>query len=262
MKTQTRYQIVKIIQEKEGARPVELVRALGISPQALHRHLSSLVTAGYLEARGRGPLTRYFIAGAPQLKAAQIWFSSINKPTESAEEFVCMARDVFNARLNKIHSVTGPKLTEEDLALVIAVTGEVGNNSFDHNFGNWHDVSGCWFQIEVTGNKLWLCIADRGQGIYKSLSRVDHSLRDDQAALITAFEKTLSGRAPENRGNGLKFVKNVIVESERPAGLACKSGTGMIKYGQLGQECLQELTNYPPHPIGTITLILWSLQCE
>ena len=51
------------------------------------------------------------------------------------------------------------------------------------------------------GQELWVCIGDRGQGVRQSLSYV-LPLPDDQTALETAFEKTISGRAPESRGNG------------------------------------------------------------
>jgi len=107
-------------------------------------------------------------------------------------------------------------LKADELPLTISVVGEIGNNCFDHNLGHWKDVPGCWFETQITGGLLWVCIADRGQGVLKSLARTDPALRDDQAALIAAFERNISGRAPEHRGNGLKFVKNVILQRGQP----------------------------------------------
>lgn len=259
MKTQTKARIVEIIQKKSGARPIELVKRLGISPQAIHRHLKSLVASGVLEPRGRGPMTRYFIAGAPQLSRVRAWYVSIAKPAESPGEFVCETRDVFTARLSRLSSFTKLGLKEDELPLAISMAGEIGNNCFDHNLGSWRDVPGCWFEAQVTGGRLWICIADRGQGIFRSLIRADPAIPDEQAALVAAFERTLSGRAPENRGNGLKFVKNIIVASEG-RGLACRSGAGLVEYGRLGQDCRKELARFPSKPSGTITLILWSLK--
>lgn len=259
MKTRTRSLILKLIQERDGSRPVELTKRLGISPQAVHRHLRALVASGRIESRGRGPLTRYFIAGAPRLEGARRWLSSAAEPADNPPELVCGTRDVFTARLSRLCAFTKAGLEEDELSLAIAAAGEIGNNCFDHNLGSWRDVSGCWFESQATGKRLWVCIADRGQGVLRSLARADPTLRDEQAALVVAFEKILSGRAPENRGNGLKFVRNIILAGEG-RGLACRSGAGLVDYGRLGPECRNELARLPPRPKGTITLILWSLR--
>ncbi|MHB2026298.1 MAG: winged helix-turn-helix domain-containing protein [Elusimicrobiota bacterium] len=259
MKTKTRDWIINIIRENGGARPIELVKSLSISPQAIHRHLKSLVASGFIEPRGRGPMTRYFIAGTPQLNRARNWHASIVRPVESPEEFVCETRDAFMGRLGRLISFEKIGLTEDDAPLVIAAAGEVGNNCFDHNLGNWRDAPGCWFEAQATGGRLWICIADRGQGVFRSLTRVDPTIPDEHAALVAAFERTISGRSPENRGNGLKFVRNVITGSDG-RGLACRSGAGLVDYGHLGQDCRTELARLPSDPNGTITLILWSLK--
>ncbi|OGR87031.1 MAG: hypothetical protein A3J74_03085 [Elusimicrobia bacterium RIFCSPHIGHO2_02_FULL_57_9] len=259
MKTETRALIVKIIQDEGSARPIELVKSLGISPQAIHRQLRSLVACGFLEPRGRGPMTRYFIAGAPQLNAALSWHASIARPAETQGEFLCQTRDVFTARLGRLSLFTRMGLKEDELPLIISMTGEIGNNCFDHNLGNWRDVPGCWFEAQASGGRLWICVADRGQGVFRSLTRADPTIPDEQAALVAAFERTLSGRTPENRGNGLKFVRNIIVASVG-RGLACRSGAGLVERGRLGAECSKELTRFPSQPGGTITLILWSLK--
>lgn len=259
MKTETRSKIIKIIDEQGGTRPIELVRRLGITAQAIHRHLKALVAAGTLEPRGRGPLTRYFIAGAAELGRACNWYSSTARPADSPGELICGTRDVFSGRLAHLGALSRLGLKEDDLPLVISVVGEVGNNSFDHNLGQWRDDPGCWLEWQVTGGRLWICIADRGQGVFRSLSRVDPSLQDDQAALLAAFEKNISGRAPEMRGNGLKFVKNVIAGSGK-RGLACRSGAGLVAYGELGGACREELSRFSSRSAGTATLIVWSLE--
>jgi DNA-binding transcriptional ArsR family regulator len=258
MKTNTRSQIQVFLHAKGPARPVELVRKFGISPQALHRHLRTLVATGLLEKRGCGPHTRYAIAGAPFLDNVRRWYSPFAEPAVNPDPFVCPTRDVFTARLRGLASLTRFGMKEDDLPLAISTAGAVGNNSFDHNLGAWRDVSGCWFETQTTGGRFWMCIADRGQGVFRSLTRADPAIPDEQAALVAAFERTLSGRAPENRGNGLKFVRNIIVAGDK-RGLACRSGTGLVDYGRLGEECRAELARFPSQT-GTITLMLWRLK--
>lgn len=259
MRTQTRSRIVAIIARKGDRRPVELVGDLQLTPQAIHRHLKTLVAAGALEILGRGPLTRYVIAGAPRLAKPQAWYRAKSEPTGNPGEFACETRDVFAARQSRLTALAKTDLDKDELSLVISVAGEVGNNCFDHNLGRWRDVPGCWFETQATGGRLWMCIADRGQGVFRSLSHGRPEITDEPTALSAAFERNISGRAPENRGNGLKFVKNIIVQGQK-RGLACRSGGALVEYGALGPRCAQELSRWSPNAGGTATLILWSLK--
>ena len=59
-----------------------------------------------------------------------------------------------------------------------------------------------------------IVLADRGQGILSTLKRVKVDLTNHQDALRIAFTQVISGRAPEYRGNGLKFVKDVIIANK------------------------------------------------
>lgn len=239
-------------------RPIELAGKLGITPQALHRHLKALVASGDLEACGRGPKTRYVIAGEPALEAPRRWHAARGAPAESPASFVCETRDVFSARLGRLASLSKEGLGGAELSLLISAVGEIGNNCFDHNLGHWRNIPGCWFEAQSTGKRLWVLVADRGQGVFQSLSRALPEIPDERAALLTAFEKRVSGRAPENRGNGLKFVRK-IVEGSPARGLACRSGAGLVDYGALGPDCRGHLTDFSSKASGTVTLLAWRL---
>jgi len=104
--------------------------------------------------------------------------------------------------------------------LIVAIAGEIGNNSFDHNLGNWPDVPGIFFGYDI--NKKEIVLADRGQGILKTLQRIRPGLNNNKDALNTAFTEVISGRSPEDRGNGLKFVRKVVLEN--PIDLFFQSG--------------------------------------
>lgn len=104
--------------------------------------------------------------------------------------------------------------------LIVAIAGEIGNNSFDHNLGNWPDTPGIFFGYDI--NKRNIVLADRGLSILATLKRVKSDLKTDTQAIEVAFTEVISGRAPENRGNGLKFVRKVI--SENPIGLIFRTG--------------------------------------
>jgi DNA-binding transcriptional ArsR family regulator len=258
MKTQTRSKILELIEKNGKVRPSEFVEFLKLSPQAIHRHLRILSDEGIIEAKGSPPFTQYALAGIPDLEAVAHW---INAQTleNSPPSLVCETRETLAARLPHLKSLLKEGLQENMLPLVISTVGEIGNNSFDHNMGQWRDVPGCWLESQVTQGHLWIWIADRGQGVFQSLNKVHPEIRDDQAALKAAFETIISGRAPEKRGNGLKYVKQNL--SGKPGhGLACISGTGRVNYGEQGNTCIGMLDKYFTNVKGTVTLMVWRLQ--
>lgn len=257
MKTDTRLRIRKIIEKKGPQRPSELAPLLGISAQALHRQLKSMVEQGVLVIHGKPPKTSYALAGVADFSQAFQWLGK-KVVRENPKDKVCETRDVLTARLSPLKNLLREGLNPNDLPLLISTVGEIGNNSFDHNLGQWRDVPGCWLEVQATGNRLWVCLADRGQGIYSSLSKAVEGIESEQAAIETAFEKFVSGRAPEKRGNGLKFVKRAIL-GEVDRGLACISGSGTIHYGSCGPECESVLKKRFATVRGTITLMAWRL---
>jgi len=140
---------------------------------------------------------------------AKGWAQSLS-PDEPSSDLYCQTNDIFNARLQRLELELAriPEL-KDIFPLVIAVIGEIGNNSYNHNIGNWPDIQGTFFGYDIQRRQAVL--ADRGRGVYATLKRVLPNLKDDQEALRVAFTQYISGRAPEDRGNGLKFVKDVVV---------------------------------------------------
>lgn len=140
---------------------------------------------------------------------------------ELPSKFYCSNSAVFQTRLIQMQDVimVMPQLSNI-FSLVVAVAGEIGNNSFDHNLGNWPDIAGVFFAYDT--NKRNIILADRGVGVFTTLKRIKPELNNDEEALRVAFTEILSGRSPESRGNGLKFVRKVVAEN--PIGLIFQSG--------------------------------------
>lgn len=146
------------------------------------------------------------------IKKANKWLQLSNGEDFLSEQEHCPTRDVFQARLDKIRLIFESN-SANNLDIIyplIAVVGEIGNNSFDHNIGNWRDVMGIYFDVDFDSKTI--VIADRGQGILSSIQKVKPETKSDIKALIVAFTETISGRFPEKRGNGLKFVTKVAEE--------------------------------------------------
>jgi excisionase family DNA binding protein len=124
-----------------------------------------------------------------------------NKPNEI---FYCPTRPVFEAR-NAVMEKLLKKEIGEAYSIISSSVGEIGNNSFDHNVGKWPDTPGIFFGYDFKRRQIIL--ADRGQGIRKTLQHVVATPLNHQEALTLAFTEVITGRAPEKRGNGLKYVR-------------------------------------------------------
>lgn len=188
---------------------------LGINPQTLRRWDEK----GILKARRDNPAGHryYFVDDLADFlsnnfkylyKLAINW-SFNKKAIDLPSRFYCQDAFVFKSRLSKLETVLQREENLKDsFSLVTSVVGEIGNNSFDHNIGNWPDLPGIFFGYDL--NKRKIILADRGQGVLSTLKKVRPSLKNDKEALLVAFTETLSGRKPEHRGNGLKYVRKVI----------------------------------------------------
>lgn len=172
------------------------------------------------------------------------------KKEELPLEFYCPDSSVFQARLSSMQNqLIADKELGEISSLISAVAGEIGINSFDHNIGNWPDVSGVFFGYNI-GEKV-IVLADRGQGVLTTLKRVKTELRNNKEALRVAFSEIVSGRAPESRGNGLKFVREVI--SKNKMDLIFQSGDAVLTLVKDGDDL--KIDSSPDNLKGCFALI-------
>lgn len=149
--------------------------------------------------------------------------------------FHCPTSAVFQGRLTKMEYALMQKPGFEKLySLVVAIAGEIGDNSFAHNLGKWPDEQGIFFGYDIS--KGIIVLADRGLGILETLRRVRPELSTHVEALEVAFTEFVSGRAPEQRGNGLKYVKRVV--SENPMTLFFATGDAQLRIKDPGKQLL------------------------
>ena len=162
-------------------------------------------------------------------KNAYQWITARIEDINIQSEYYCRTRDIFQARQEKMTQelLKNRSIAEDDVYIISAIVGEIGNNSFDHNLGNWPDAAGVFFGYFLSNERPKIVLADRGRGILATLKRVKPELKTDAEALKTAFTEKISGRAPENRGNGLKFVKENV--EERKMRLIFISGNAIME---------------------------------
>jgi len=199
---------------------------LGVSLNTLRRWDES----GKLVAiRKNGGTHRYYrekdleIFSSDLIKFASDW---VHNNTEFPGTFHCPTSSVFQGRLSKMEYALMQKPGFEKLySLAVAITGEIGDNSFVHNLGKWPDTQGIFFGYNIA--KGVIVLADRGLGILETLRQVRPGLASHVEALKVAFTEFISGRAPEQRGNGLKYVRRVV--SEYPMTLFFATGDAELR---------------------------------
>ena len=163
--------------------------------------------------------------------AAESWASNpIGEEPDS--DFYCSNSGVFKARIDRMEILLmRTRGLEELYSIINSTAGEIGNNSFDHNLVNWPDIPGVFFGYDL--EQRYIILADRGQGILTTLKRVRPELQTHSEALRLAFTETITGRAPERRGNGLKYVRNNI--TKYPMTLLFRTGDAelLLKQGDI-----------------------------
>jgi len=167
------------------------------------------------------------------LAMAQNWATSVSAYAPD-QKYYCKTRDIFQARLEHLQSELLENTNNASSSLISAIAGEIGNNSFDHNLGNWPDILGIYFSYSLAERKIIL--ADRGLGILFTLKKAKPDLQSHKEALKVAFTETISGRAPESRGNGLKFVRNIVTQN--PIKLTFQTGDAFLELRQ-GQQDIE-----------------------
>lgn len=199
---------------------------LGVSIDTLRRWDEN----GKLTAiRKEGGTHRYYrekdleIFSSDLFKFASEW---IQENLDFPGKFYCQTSPIFQAKLTKMEYELLQKPGFEKLySLIVLVAGEIGDNSFAHNLGKWSDTPGIFFGYDLT--KRIIVLADRGLGILETLRQVLPGLPSHVEAVKVAFTEFISGRAPEKRGNGLKLVREVVIE--QPIDLFFTSGDAEVR---------------------------------
>lgn len=217
----------------EKVRIGEAAGVLGVTAQTLRNWEK---TGKLLPQRSPGGQRYYLLRDLKRFafnfgKAGWAWATSA-QPPQLPSDYYCERQDQFAGRLETMGLLLAQSDTvgESTASLLTLIVGEIGDNSYMHNVGNWPDVPGIFFAYDIT--KRIIVLADRGQGIRNTLSRVRPNIGSDVEALNIAFTEIVSGRSPEKRGNGLKVVRRIV--ETYSIGLLFRSGLATAKSPQQG----------------------------
>jgi excisionase family DNA binding protein len=241
------------MESKEFYTTAEIAEILGISRIAVFNRIKK----GDIKAQKMG---RNFVIFKKDIGDINVFASDLFREAknwallkkEFSDEFYCENSGVFQARISKMETLLIQNKDSNKLySLLTSVVGEIGNNSYDHNLGHWPDMPGIFFGYDLS--KKQIVLADRGLGILQTLKRVRSELKNHKDALYMAFTEVVSGREPEARGNGLKYVRKVI--SKYPINLTFQ--TGNAKLILIGQSEEIKIEDAPDNIHGCIALITY-----
>lgn len=206
---------------------------LGVSIDTLRRWDKN----GKLVAiRKNGGVHRYYLKEDLEVfksELTKLAYEWLETKSDLPAAFYCSNSAVFQARLITMQNQLARMPRVSDIfSLIVAIAGEIGNNSFDHNLGKWPDVPGIFFGYNL--NKGIIVLADRGLGILQTLKRVRPELENHTEALRVAFTEIITGRAPEERGNGLKFVREIL--EKNPINIFFRSGDAELRINEPDKE--------------------------
>ena len=210
----TKEKIITLSKKKPGISANDIINELKLNASGVFRHLKALVDKNTLIKIGKPPKVLYYYPNnmdENNLQKIVSYWALTGDMKNINSEWLCPTRDVFQARQERLLKTLRDTLPENSLYLLVGAIGEIGNNSFDNNIGNWRYIAGVIFFLDEIHREIIL--ADRGQGLLATIKRVEPKTENHLAAMETAFTKIISGRYPEKRGNGLKYVKNVIESS-------------------------------------------------
>ncbi len=195
----------------------ETAKLLGVSIQTLRRWDDKEILKSF-RAGASGKRfykeqdIKFFLNDLPEVG----WkWASQTTPSEPIKEFYCRTKDIFAPEGRLLRLINDLQKVDHlgiDPYLLTSIVGEIGDNSYAHNLGNWPDIPGIFFAYDL--NKKVIVLADRGRGILETLKFVRPELASHKDALKVAFTEIISGRFPERRGNGLKSVRINILESD------------------------------------------------
>src|SRR3989344_3557089 len=157
--------------ENKLLRIKEAAEILGVSIDTLRRWDKS---CKLVAIRKDGGVHRYYsekdleVFKSDLTKIAYEWLET---ESELPATFYCSNSAVFQARLITMQNQLAQMPRVSNIfSLIVAIAGEIGNNSFDHNLGKWPDVPGIFFGYNL--EKGMIVLADRGLGVLYTLKRV------------------------------------------------------------------------------------------
>ncbi len=189
--------ILRIVMESGSLSGAKIASTLGISRQAVHRHLGRMLDEGKLERDGR---TRGVLYRLPRTrsKTARVSTGSYRRTftIEGLQEDVAFTE--VSSRLNLRRTLSTAAYRIFNYAFT-----EMLNNAIEHSRSPT-----CWIVAELRSRDLVAVIRDQGIGVYNSIAR-RLALRDENDAVGELLKGKATTAPDRHSGEGIFFTSKV-----------------------------------------------------
>src|SRR3989344_3411195 len=158
-----RFDRIPILMNREQLTIGKAARYLQVSLDTLRRWDAS---GKLLAQRSTGGHRYYSLSDLQRFRIdlsvlGEAWAMSEQVP-DIPSEYYCERTACFRTRLDRFKEslLVSENFSLNLASLLVAVVGEIGDNSFVHNTGNWPDVPGIYFAYDIS--KRIVVLADRG----------------------------------------------------------------------------------------------------
>lgn len=186
----TRERILIYLKEKNEAGGVEIAEFLGISRQAVNKHLKKFVEQGIVKKEGRTKGTIFRIASKKN-KIEKVFKKSYD--LKNLEEHVIFGEIelLLNLRKNLNHNV---------FEIVNYAFTEILNNALEHSLSEK-----CKIEVILSEYAIEFTIRDFGIGIFYSIYS-KFNLPDEESAMAELLKGKITTMAEKHSGEGVFFT--------------------------------------------------------
>ncbi len=189
----TREKILERIRESGSSSGAELARSLGISRQAVNRHIRSLVESGAVVRTGETRGARYHPADNTETREPSQASFSRRYSLKGLEE------DRVFDEVRIILNLTAA-LNDNALQIVRYAFTELLNNAIDHSKSQYAEVN-----MHLTPYDLVFTIRDFGIGLFWNVAR-SYNLQSEYEALAWVMQGKKTTLPDRHAGEGLFFT--------------------------------------------------------
>lgn len=190
---------VRHIRENGASSGTEIARRLGISRQALNRHIKALVEEGVLYKQGTTKGARYHLVGSGPGVDTDIVRPQTYERTLPIEN---LSEDEVFREVDIVLNLSS-HLSDNAYEIVRYAFTELLNNAIDHS-----DSETCRIGIQLSPYTIAFSIRDFGVGIFARLQEY-YKLRDEYDALAELLKGKRTVAPERHSGEGLFFTSRI-----------------------------------------------------
>jgi biotin operon repressor/anti-sigma regulatory factor (Ser/Thr protein kinase) len=188
----TRQEILRLLKELGEASGVRLAAALGLSRQAVNRHLARLIDEGKLVMTGRTRGAAYRLATRRGSQRPPAAFRGVY-PLAGLQEDAVVSEASLRLNLRKA-------LSAETQRIFAYALSEMLNNASEHSASPT-----CLVEVRLMTRELQAVVRDQGVGVFHSIAK-RMQLRDESDAIGELLKGKATTSPERHSGEGIFFT--------------------------------------------------------